>query len=210
MYFSNFNKNITYSTVWGGELTVEGQGAVKKEDTNVSPGSLKDLQKYHIIRLDNGITSVGPGFLETFGNMQGLIICRSVKSIAMTPALSALLQRNRVLVRGWKNTLADRFAADNGLPFLQADILIGWSGLDAHYTNTKLTLRFREKGNPFLEFDDYCPGISAGNNGGGTYTRELDKGALNGMTLQSFADRLPRFQEPILKNQDLNWFLKNL
>ena len=44
MYFSDYNKEITYSTSWGGILEVCGKGKVCKEDTNVSPlsGSLKE------------------------------------------------------------------------------------------------------------------------------------------------------------------------
>lgn len=207
MYFSNFNNKITYSNEWGGVLHVCGEGTVVKEDTSVSPGSFKDLLEYKTLQFDQGITSVGAGFIEKFKDVHCLIICRSVKSIGVSVELRSMLGRNSVLVRGWKGTFAERFSSENGLLFRQADIMIGWSHGD--YCNTKLTLRFPEKGGPYFEYDDYCSGISAGNNGGGTYTREIEKGFFDGMSLGAFAECLPRFSGPILKNADLDWFLKH-
>ena len=207
MYFSDFNKNITYETTWGEGLKVCGRGKVQKEDTRVSPGSIKDLIQYSCITRDKGITEVGAGFLETFVKLDCLVINRSVRKIAQSAELKALLKRNNVLIRGWKNTYADSFARENGLAFLQADIELGWS--HSEYTNTKLSLCFRRKGGPYLEFEDFCSGISAGNNGGGTYTRELGKGYFSGMTPKEFAELYPYFSAGILKNDDFAWFLKN-
>ena len=209
MYFSNHNKKITYSNHWGGLLEVCGTGPVVKEDLDVSPGSTKDVIDHgYDLSFTDGITSVGPGFIEQFKHLRSLIIHYSVKDIAMTPGLKAFLHQNKVVIRGWYDSFGERFAKENGLKFLHTDIFIGWHHEEEHCTNTKLTIRFRPDGTVYREYDEYCPGISAGNNGGGVWEGELPKDFYKGETLQSFAERLPRFSEPILKNKDLGYFLK--
>lgn len=209
MYFSEHNKKITYSNHWSGLLEVCGTGPVVKEDTNVSPGSTRDLLDHgYDLSFTDGITSVGPGFIEQFNHLRSLIFHYSVKSITATPELIAMLKRKNVVIRGWYDSAGEKFARDNGLKFLHADIFIGWHSDEEHYTNTKLTIRFRPDGSPYREYDEYCPGISAGNNGGGVWEGELTRDFYRGETLQSFAEWLPRFKSPILKNKDLEYFLR--
>ena len=209
MYFSNHNKNITFSNHWGGLLEVCGTGKVVKEDTDVNPGSTGSLLDHgYDLSLTNGITSVGPGFIEQFKHLRSLIISYTVKDIAVTPELLALLRKNKVMVRGWYDSFGERFAKDNRLPFLHADIFVGWHHDEEHYTNTKLTLSFRDKGKVFRVYDEYCPGISAGSNGGGVWEREMESDFYAGETLQTFAERFQRFSQDILKNKDLEYFLR--
>ena len=209
MYFSEFNKKITYESHWGGILDVCGEGKVCKEDLTVSYARDEKWRKdFSTINLTKGITGVGAGFLEAFQNMGTLVIHYSVKSIEMTPALKSLLKKNKVVVRGWYDSFGERFARENELRFIHADILVGWAHDEEHYTNTRLEIRFDEKGKPYRFYDDICPGISAGNNGGGTYTRELDEDFYVGETLESFAEWLQRFSKDILKNDDLKYFFE--
>lgn len=209
MYFSNHNENITFSTTWGGLLEVCGKGAVVKEDAEVNPGKSQDMWDRGLdVSLTDGITSVGPGFLEHFTRMRQLIIHYSVKDIAMTKELKALLKKNRVLVRGWFDSYGERFAKENGLRFLHTDLFVGWDCDEDHYTHTKLTIRFNPDGTVTRQYDDYCPGISAGNNGGGTWEAELESDFYVNETLQGFAERLPRFTQVILKNKDLAYFFR--
>ena len=210
MYFSKHNKGITYNTRWGGTLEVCGKGMVCKEDTSVEPLSSSRQEwagRFSTIALTAGITEVGPGFLETFTSMSELEIHYSVRSIAETPELLALLKKRRVVVRGWYDSAGERFAVAHGLRFIHADLLVGWAHDEEHYTNTKLEIRFDSKGKPYRHYDDYCPGISAGNNGGGEYERELPEDFFKGETLASFASWLTRFSSDILKNKDLEYFL---
>ena len=209
MYFSNFNDKITYSNNWDGSLEVCGQGKVCQEDLLVRPAPGKKwMEEFTTIHLKKGITDVGAGFLEAFTAMHTLIIHYTVKSIALTPALQALFKRNRVVVRGWYDSYGERFARENGLKFIHADILVGWAHDEEHYTNTRLEIRFDDAGKPYRFYDDICPGISAGNNGGGTYTRELDEDFYVGETLESFAEWLKCFSHDILKNEDLRYYLE--
>ncbi|MBR3302933.1 MAG: hypothetical protein IKI67_01960 [Bacteroidales bacterium] len=88
------------------------------------------------------------------------------------------------------------------------DIEIGWYHDEEHFTNTKLTLRFRSNGEAYLEYDDYCVGISAGNSIGGTYERPLPEGFPKGWTLEEFAESRPRYRDLILKNKRLKIFFQ--
>ena len=156
MYFSNHNKKITYSNHWGGLLEVCGTGKVVKEDLDVSPSNIKDVIDHgYDLSLTSGITSVGPGFIERFTHLRSLIIHYSVKDIAKTPELIAMLRSKKVVIRGWYDSFGERFAKENGLQFLHADIFIGWHSDEEHYTNTKLTIRFRPDGTPYREYDEY-------------------------------------------------------
>ena len=209
MYFSEFNKKITYDTVWGGTLHVCGKGKVCKEDLEVSPNPDKKWKDHSwFISLDDGITEVGGGFLEAFRRMTELAIHYSVKSIETTPELLTLLQKNKVVIRGWYDSFGERFAREHGLKFIHADIEVGWAHDEEHYTNTRMEIRFDDKGKPYAFYDDICPGISAGNNGGGTYTQDIPEDFYKGETLESFAEWKKRFRNDILKNKDLAYFLK--
>ena len=86
------------------------------------------------------------------------------------------------------------------------DIEIGWYHATEYPMNTKLTLRFRSNGEPYLENEDFCPGISAGSSMGGTYERPLPEGFPKGWTLEQFADYRPRYHDVILQNKKLKKF----
>lgn len=180
MYFSKHNENVTFSYTYGSALEVEAKGSVCKEDTDVEPYPNKNWSKEHYrIELTEGITEVGAGFLDVFVNMEELIIHRSVKNIEVTPQLKKILKN--VTIRGWHRT---------------------------DYSNTKLTIRFKNDGTPYLEYDEYTSGISAGNCGGGTYTRDIEPDFYKSETLESFANRLPGYHDVILKNKDLAHLFK--
>ena len=88
------------------------------------------------------------------------------------------------------------------------DIEIGWFHDEEHYMNTKLTMCFRDDGVPYLRYEDFCPGISAGNSMGGTYERELPEGFPKGWTLEEFAESRPRYHDLILENKALKEYFK--
>jgi hypothetical protein len=88
------------------------------------------------------------------------------------------------------------------------DIEIGWFHSEEFHMNTKLTLRFRFDGKPYLEYEDFCPGISAGNSMGGTYERPLPEGFPKGWTLEEFAESRPRYHDAILENEKLKKYFQ--
>jgi len=209
MYFSSHNGDITYDSHWGGLLEVCGTGAVVKEDATVDYGQTKTMWKdAYDLSFTNGITSIGPGFIENCRHIRSLIISYTVESIAVTPELLALLRKNKTVVRGWFDSCGERFAKENGLPFLHADLFVGWHNDERHYTNTKFTIRFKKDGTVYREYDEYCPGISAGNNGGGVWTAELEADFYKDETLEGFAERFPNYTEAILENKDLAYFFR--
>ena len=88
------------------------------------------------------------------------------------------------------------------------NIEIGWYHNEEYMMNTKLTLCFLSDGKAYLEYNDYCPGISAGNSMGGTYRRPVPEGFPKGWTLEEFAESLPRYHDVILKNEKLKKFFE--
>lgn len=211
MNFSKFNKEITYSFTWGYPLKVCGKGKVCEGDLDVDYDGGKGRRwadEYPRVEFEKGITEVGPGFLEGFHKLKELIIPRTVKSIGITPELEALLKKNKVVVRGWYDSVGEKFAQEHGLKFIHSDFVVGWYRDEEHYTSTRLEIRFTDKGKPYRFYDDICPGISAGSNGGGTYERELDEDWFVDETPETIADWLTRFKEPILKNDDLKYYLE--
>lgn len=166
------------------------------------------IDGYRGVEFRKGITEVGPGFLESFPQLDYIVIHYSVESIAVTPALAAWLRERNVRIRGWFDSYGERFAREHGLRFRHADIVVGWARDEEHQTSTRLEIRFNEDGKPYRFYDDICPGWAASNNGGGTYERELDEDFYEGETLESFAEWFTRFRTDILKNEDLAYYFK--
>lgn len=211
MNFSLYNPKIEYSFTWGRPLKVLGEGKVCERDLDVKYDQGKGrrwTEEYVGVEFDKGITGVEAGFLEGFPNLKYLVIPYTLRSIAVTPKLKAMLQQRNVLIRGWYDSYGERFARENGLAFRHADIVVGWTRDEEHDTSTRLEIRFNEKGKPYRFYDDVCSGWAASNSGGGTYERELDEDFFVGETLESFAGWFERFRDAILKNDDLKYYLE--
>ena len=210
MYFSNHNEAITFSYTYGRPLEVEGKGALCRDDLDVFPTADQDWPaEYSAVHLTKGITEARAGFLDAFTGMETLILDRTVRRIAMTPALAKLLRQNEVLVRGEYETYAEAFAQNNGLRFLHADIFLILDRNEKHFENTFITLLFYEYGKAAIEYDVYSPGSSAGNNGGGTIANEIPGDFYAGCTVEKFADNFPaHLREKLMKNEDLRRFLR--
>lgn len=203
------NDRVKFDYTYGGPLCAQGKGHVTVAD--LRPLARRDDLDWHWVSFTAGITSIGRGVLELFKDIEVLSLSYTVEDIEVTEELINHLKQNNVLIKGWKQSLGERFAKEHSLQFAQDDILVGWNRFEmyGHSTNTKLTLRFRPDNSAYLKFDDYTSGISAGNNGGGEYTRDLPAGFPHGETLESFAQRLERFREVIMKNEELKRFFKN-
>jgi len=207
---SEHNETITYTNHSSGLLEVEGKGALCREDAGVWPAPDKRwADEYTVLSITEGITEVGEGFLETFRNMDCLILSRSVRAIGMTEKLRRLLRKNKVLIRGAYDTFAEAFAAENGLPFLQADIPLAVDRDEAHHETAYLTLRFHENGKADIHCNVFSPGSSAGNNGGGEHASELPDDFCVGCTVEAFAGNFPeRLRGELLQNAELARFLE--
>lgn len=193
----------------GGILTVEGTGKVCQEDTDVEylmRSKEEWIQEYTRLCIAAGITEIGPGFLETFAFMEELTIHYSVKTIAMTPELKSLLTSRKVVIFGWRDSAGERLAQELGLKFVQAEIFVGW--FRSSYSSTKLIIKF-DRECPYLYFDEYSQGSSAGSCGGGSWEEELAKDFPVGVTLESFAMKHIQWDDEIMSNKDLKYYLEH-
>ncbi|MBR1808607.1 MAG: hypothetical protein IJ776_04400 [Paludibacteraceae bacterium] len=141
--------------------------------------------------------------VDVFPRLKCIGLPPGLTDIGLTSGLLAFLQTNRPCVKGWRGTFSERFARNFSLPFRHADIEIGWRRVEEPYpSNTCLTLRFDDSDDrPYLEFNEFSSGSSAGNNGGGVYCKDLPADFLKTETLLSFAERLPSYKQIILKNE---------
>lgn len=202
-----YNSTIEYFRDYGQPMEIEGTGVIGKADMMRYKELHRDLTLSRIC-FCNGITEIQAGYIEEFKNLKTLCIGYTVKDIEITDELLGLLVGNGVNIKGWYDSFGERFAKRYSLKFSHADIYIGWYCNDDYDMRSKLTIRFDDNGKPYREYDEYTSGISAGSNGGGVYTRELDEDFYVGMTLNDMAEFLPRYREPILKNKELEYYLR--
>ena len=211
MYFSKHNQKIVYINHYSGLLEVEGSGPLCREDAEVWPKPTENLaREYHTLSIREGITEVGEGFLDAFPYLDVLILSCSVRSVALTPEALRNLKKRRVLIRGEYDTFAERFAEENKLDFLHSDIPLAVYDIEAAHEHDIVTLRFHEDGPPDIHFNCFTPGSSAGNYGGGEYSKKLTKNFYIGCSAESFAESFSdRAREQILANAMLKRFLEN-
>ena len=209
MYFSKHSEKIVYINHYSGLLEVQGEGALCREDTAVTPKPTESLKReYDTLSITEGITNVGEGFLDAFPYIECLILGRTVESVAVTPELLKHMRRKKVLIRGEYDTFAERFANENKLDFLHSDIPLAEFDIEAAHEHDIVTLRFHQDGQPDIHFNCFTPGSSAGSYGGGEYASKLPMDFYVGCTLESFADNLTeRAREQILSNETLRRFL---
>ena len=123
--------------------------------------------------LDDDIKRVETGFLERIPHLEELAIGLSVEEIGVSPEADKLLHHNHVIVRGDFDTYAEEFAMQHHLGFLPMDFEIDRNGDSGTYPGLNvLTIEFYTK-EVKLRMDNYCPGTSAGNYGGGTIDKKI-------------------------------------
>lgn len=206
MYHSSNNSDITFFFTWGRPVSIEGKGAVCKEDTDI--GKENWTQEYSALHFKDGITEVKAGFLECFPILKIIVADSSVNNIEMSEELRTLLKKNNIIIRGLYDSYAERFAEENGLSFLHKDIYIGIKHYEEHHESRTVTLHFESDGTMNLLYEDFCQGISAGNTMGGTFSRDMPKGFHSGCTLAEFAEMMPEaYFQQIMKNKELDAFL---
>ena len=118
--------------------------------------------------LESGITDVETDFFDRFPTLNVLYISDTVKNIALTKNARKAFMKNSVLIIGSFDTYAERFAKENKLRFLHTDIELARVG---EYSTREgidvITLELFTSGKARVKQANYCPGSSAGNNGGG-------------------------------------------
>ena len=220
MYFSNRNENVEFDTWYPGPYTLYGyvltvgapmgfkrKVSVCAEDLDAGPGKLVP-KKYKTLVIEKGVCAVKSGFIEAFENLKDLIVEADLRSIPQTSELKALLKRNNVIVRGAFNSAAEKLATDLGLTFIHKNIHVARYYFEPQCETTTLTLSFQQGEHPFIWEDVVCPGISAGNNGGGTIRHDLPDDFYKGGTVEDFASHLGRaYTNQILANEELKAFL---
>ena len=220
MYFSNLHENVVYDswypgpyTLYGNVLTVGAPAGYKRrvsvcaDDLDAGPGKLVP-GKYATLVIEEGVCAVKSGFIEAFENLKDLIVEADLQRIPQTPELKSLLKRNNVIVRGSFHSAAEKLADALGLTFIHKNIFVARYYYEPRCETTTLTLCFQKGECPFIWEDVICPGISAGNNGGGTLRHDLPEDFYRGGSIEDFAGHLgPVYTEQILQNEELKSFL---
>ena len=210
MYYSRYNKEITYTNHYDGLLEVEGKGALCPEDAEVWPDGKADwADTYHTLSVKEGITELKDGYLEAFPKIRCLILSRTVGLVATTRFLDRKLQERDVLIRGEYDTYAEEFAGQKGLRFLPADIPLAEDRIEKHHELDVITLRFHPDADPDIHYNIFLPGSSAGSYGGGEYAKNLPRDFYVGCTMEKFVKNFPdRLADQLMANDRLRRFLE--
>ena len=221
MYFSKLHENVTFDTWYpgpytqfGNVLTVGAPYGHKRKirvcagDLDTSPGTMNP-GSYKTLVIEDSVCEVEKGFIESFPKLRDLIVEGDIQPIPLTPELEGLLKRNKVIVRGSFNSAAEKLAVRLGLPFFHKNLFVAKYYEERRYETTTLMLCFQVGEAPFIWEDVVCPGISAGNNGGGTLRHDLPADFYKGGSIEDFAGHFgPVYTEGILRNEALAAFLK--
>ena len=159
--------------------------------------------------LESGVADVETGFFDRFPTLRTLYISDTVKNIALTENARKAFAKNSVLIISRFDTYAERFARENKLRFLHDDIELArvWE-----YSNREgidiITLELFTSGKARIKQANYCPGSSAGNNGGGEMSFYLPRDFYMTRSQNDIAKMCWRScTEAITKNHELGRFL---
>ncbi len=170
-------------------LTTAGEGMLTKSDMDYLRNLSKTKDPEPVsFELADGVTDVEEGFFEQFPLIWELWIGSTVRSLGLTEETLALFRRNDVLIRGKFNTLAERFAKENGLRFLVADFEVARGGNYFESSAYIVRLRFQPDEKPHLLQSSYSQGSSAGSSFGTDEDVRLPKDFYRTMTQEEIAD----------------------
>ena len=117
--------------------------------------------------LSEEVQEVEQGFFQLVPTICELRILGPKSTIFLSEEDAELFRRNDVLIRGAFGSAAERFAKEYRLRFLHADTVLARSGDYFERGIDTITLCFYHDGSAYINQDCKCPGISAGNVGGG-------------------------------------------
>ena len=220
VFYSKHNENIFFDeynpgpyTLYGHNLFIRRSWDCKRPVSvcveDITSCGLKP-EEYYTLVITGDISEVKPGFIESFPNLQDLIVEANLKTIECTPELEALLKKNNVVLRGSFHSPAEKLANIFGLRFIHKNIFLAVYINKEYHESSELTLCFQEGEPPFFWRDDKTQGISAGNTGGGTVRTDLDEDFYVGCeTAEDFADKIVgrAFEEDTRNNKELDAFL---
>lgn len=192
-------------------LSAEGGGilCVSDMDSWKNDTSLSDPMGV-TFEIGEGITEVEKGFFDVIPAIMRIIFPASLKKLHMSDSTAELFRRNGVIICGAFDTYAESFAKEYGLRFIHSDILLTRTGSYNEPGGADVvTLRFMADGRVLLRQENFCPGISAGNNGGGEVTDELKANFYKTMSQEDIADMCRgRCCSKVRNNKQLAKFLK--
>ena len=137
--------------------------------------------------LGEDVEEVEQGFFELVPTIWELWMLNPECRLYLSDAEKALFQKNKVIIRGAFDTTAEAFAKENCLRFLHTDTVIAREGDYFEGGIDILTLRFYQDGSAYINQDEKCPGISAGNTGGGEVNVSLPVDFYQTMTAKEVA-----------------------
>ncbi len=221
VYYSKHNDDVYLDEYNPGPYTLYGHNIFARKHWDCKrPVSIciEDItssglhpEEYYTLVITEDISEVKPGFIESFPNLQDLIVEADLKKIECSPELEALLKKNNVVLRGHFNSPAEKLANRLGLRFIHKNIFLAVYINREYHESSELSLCFQEGEPPFFWRDDKTQGISAGNTGGGTVRTDLDEDFYVGVeSAEAFADEIVgrAFEEQTRKNKELDAFLK--
>ena len=155
-------------------LMASGEGMLFKSDLDfwkndpilMDPGGFS-------FELEEGITHVEPGLFLLCPGLRTLELGRSVKDIGVDEETISLFKKNDVLIRGFFDTYAEKFAREHGLRFLHSDFELGRGGDYFEHGSYVITLKLTDSGKPWIRESEFSQGSSAGSSGGGDETVSL-------------------------------------
>ena len=220
-----------YSDTYGAEydltLSAWGEGILREDallDIQRPETIFKEFRKKHhrgpknislqiqdptAVGYDFFFTGVETELLEKLEELKELILPDTITDIALTPSLEKILIKNRTLIRGSFDSFAEKFAAEHGLRFRPADLVLAEVDSTAPPQSTKLTLVFRRGGTVEIKEDVTEPGTSAGNTLGGSFSHPLKTDFYMTETAEKIAGTFSRaLYEKILENGKLAAFIE--
>ena len=137
--------------------------------------------------LGDEVEEVEQGFFELVPTICELWILNPECRLYLSEVEKELFQKNNVLIRGAFDTSAEAFAKENHLRFLHTDTVIAREGDYFERGIDILTLCFYQDGSAYINQDEKCQGISAGNTGGGEVNINLPKDFYKTMSAKDVA-----------------------
>lgn len=137
--------------------------------------------------LGEEVEEVEQGFFELVPTIWELRILNPECRLYLSDTEKELFHKNNVVIRGAFDTSAEVFAIENHLRFLHLDTVIAREGSYFERGIDILTLCFYQDGSAYINQDEKCPGISAGNTGGGEVNISLPKEFYKTMSAKDIA-----------------------
>ncbi|MBO4410703.1 MAG: hypothetical protein J5794_00715 [Lachnospiraceae bacterium] len=181
MFLRNSERGYGLAAVGEGFLPAELVSSIRNHERLNDPQGI-------VFELDDDITEVEAGFFDWTPWLRELTCGKSLKKIGMTDRSLKIFRDNDVLVRGFFDTYAERFASEYGLRFIHDDFRLGGSGNYFEPSGTDLiTLLLAPYKKPVIRQSNFCQGSSAGSSLGGDIDLTLEETFYQTMSAEDIA-----------------------